>query len=725
MFLKKIFIFIVLMSFTAFPQEWQLMSDWETVFVDWTNPGTLTTVDNPQPDDVNPSTRCGLYTTTTSQWDLIYLDLAEPANFGVNPRYSLKVSAPVTGGRILYKFENADNTNSVTIEKTPIPGQWDELLFDFSNEPQGEFVRMVIFIDFLGTQPGNEWYIDDLRQQVIGGADNEPPTSPANVYVSWAQPTTLQLTWTPSQDNGIVSGYQVSMNGERIRFTRIPTVDVTGLKPETDYSFAILASDQSGNLSESVQFNAATPSASEAVPLSLNLRLGTQTFGPSYWFTDEDRILESSRAIRAMGSNIIKFSLAGSGALVDRLDAEPFKTILDMDFTYYFLWVYGPSDWYNGQTPAEGLAEYNAVYAMSKKLLERYNGTGKLFYIGHWEGDWHLVDDYNRNQNPLPPLKVSGMIDWLNSRQQAIDDVKKDVTNTNVHIYQYTEVNLVVKSIDQGLPSLTTEVLPNTNVDYVSYSSYDAIGSTNYSQIYSNLNRTISFIEKYLPAKEGLPTGRRVFIGEYGYPYGRPGAATSPEDQDRRSRNVMQAGLRLACPFVLYWEMYNNEVQDGVQWGFWMINDRGIKQPVYYTHRDYYARANSLYEKFVMTNNREPDESDMQKLLLQALDDVAAGVRKKTETVPDHFNVRAFPNPFNAQIMIRFVVPVAGKVFVTIHAITGKQVRNLAVETRPGEQTVVWNGLDHTGYACSSGVYIVSVHDARGAVDTLKLTLLK
>ncbi|MBN1480840.1 fibronectin type III domain-containing protein [candidate division KSB1 bacterium] len=725
MLLKNVTFLLLLVGLPVLSQEWQMLSDWETVFVNWDNPGTLVTADNPLPDDVNSSARCGLFTTTPSQWDLLYLDLDEPANFDQNPRYSLKVLAPPSGGKILYKFENAGNTFSVTIEKTPTPGQWDELLFDFSNEPQGEFVRMVIFIDLLGTQAGNEWYLDDLRQQVLGSADNEPPTPPSNVHVSWAQPTTLQLTWTPSQDNGLVSGYQVSMNGKRLRFTRIPTVDVTGLQPETTYSFSIIASDQFGNSSEPVQFEATTTRPSAIIPATLNFRLGTQTFGPSYWFTDEDKILESSRAIRAMGTNIVKFALGGSAPLINRLDAEPYKTILDMDFTYYFLWVYGPSDWFNGQTPAEGRAEYDAVYAMSKKLLERYNGTGKVFYIGHWEGDWHLVDDYNRNQNPLPPLKVSGMIDWLNSRQLAIEDAKKDVTNTDVHIYQYTEVNLVVKSLDSRLPSLTTEVLPNTTVDYVSYSSYDAIGSTSYSQIYSSLNRTISFIEKYLPAKEGLPPGRRVFIGEYGYPYGRPDGATSPEDQDRRSRNVMQAGLRLGCPFVLYWEMYNNEVRDGVQWGFWMINDRGIKQPIYYTHRDYYARANSLYENFVITNNREPDESDMQELLLQALEDVAAGVRKKTETVPDHFDVQAFPNPFNAQTMIRFFVPVAGKAFVTIYAITGKQVRNLEVENRAGEHTVVWDGLDHTGYACSSGVYIVSVHDARGAVDNLKLTLLK
>ncbi len=50
---------------------------------------------------------------------------------------------------------------------------------------------------------------------------------------------------------------------------------------------------------------------------------------------------------------------------------------------------------------------------------------------------------------------------------------------------------------------------------------------------------------------------------------------------DLLARHVMRAGLKWGCPFVLYWEMYNNEVTpDGRQRGFWLIDDHGIKQPV-------------------------------------------------------------------------------------------------------------------------------------------------
>jgi len=73
-----------------------------------------------------------------------------------------------------------------------------------------------------------------------------------------------------------------------------------------------------------------------------------------------------------------------------------------------------------------------------------------------------------------------------------------------------------------------------------------------------------------------------VFIGEYGF----AAQGITPKEQDVRTRQVMRAGLKWGCPFVLYWEMYNNEVgKSGDQTGFWLIDDHNTKQPVYFTHQ--------------------------------------------------------------------------------------------------------------------------------------------
>jgi hypothetical protein len=46
-------------------------------------------------------------------------------------------------------------------------------------------------------------------------------------------------------------------------------------------------------------------------------------------------------------------------------------------------------------------------------------------------------------------------------------------------------------------------------------------------------------------------------------------------------------------PVRLYWEMYNNEVRDGRRRGFWLINDEGRRQQVYFTLQKYYEKRQS------------------------------------------------------------------------------------------------------------------------------------
>jgi hypothetical protein len=73
----------------------------------------------------------------------------------------------------------------------------------------------------------------------------------------------------------------------------------------------------------------------------------------------------------------------------------------------------------------------------------------------------------------------------------------------------------------------------------------------------------------------------------------------------------MRAGLRWGCPFVLYWEMYNNEVTpDGRQRGFWLIDDHGVKQPVYFTHQKFYEQARAYVADFTARKGRVPSREE-------------------------------------------------------------------------------------------------------------------
>ncbi len=150
-------------------QEYDTISNWDAVTPDWyVSTGGSEIVLNPSPGEVNPSERCFRVVSGAGMWDYMLLDLDEAANFDLFPRYRVKVMAPLTGGDVALKFENYNNTFSHEIIKTPVPGQWNDLEFDFSGLTYGDLTRMVIFWDFQGMTTGISWYFDDVLKEIPG-----------------------------------------------------------------------------------------------------------------------------------------------------------------------------------------------------------------------------------------------------------------------------------------------------------------------------------------------------------------------------------------------------------------------------------------------------------------------------------------------------------------------------------------------------------------------------
>jgi hypothetical protein len=61
----------------------------------------------------------------------------------------------------------------------------------------------------------------------------------------------------------------------------------------------------------------------------------------------------------------------------------------------------------------------------------RYNGSGKTFYIGQWEGDWSIRDELNKDAN-ANPKKVQQMIKLLSDKQRGVDDAKRATGHKDV-----------------------------------------------------------------------------------------------------------------------------------------------------------------------------------------------------------------------------------------------------------------------------------------------------
>jgi hypothetical protein len=352
---------------------------------------------------------------------------------------------------------------------------------------------------------------------------------------------------------------------------------------------------------------------------AFNYAVGTQTFGPKYSFTSKPWLIETAQAIREMGASVIKCRLgharergAASEAIRTLRDAaasDPvMREVLDMPFGHYLLWAYSSKD---GRQAASSSSRHEEIYDLTCHLLKTYDGTRKTFYLGHWEGDWEIRGRAGSLEYPTPE-RIANKIRWLNRRQQAVDDAKRDTTHRGVKVFCYAEVNRVLDCM-QGHPGMANEVIPHTQIDFVSYSSYD---TSNRKDLETDVPKALDYIEARLPPKPALK-GKRVWVGEYGYPAFR----FSPAEQAATSRRLMTTALRWGCPFVLYWEMYNNEVDaDGKQRGFWLIDDKGVKQPVYYLHQRFLQWARGYVGEFVRRPKRLPTFEEYRLKAVDFLD---------------------------------------------------------------------------------------------------------
>lgn len=334
-----------------------------------------------------------------------------------------------------------------------------------------------------------------------------------------------------------------------------------------------------------------------------NYILGTQAFNPNYRFTDLEPEMEIAERIWEMGSDMIKFHVK---------DETMIEQIMSRHhFSYVFLW-YRSTPYFkekDGYTAEKAKNDYDAVYEFTKKLLTSFNNSGTAFYIGHWEGDWYFTDNYNTAQKTVNAQITQGMIQWLNTRQKAVDDAKRDTPHKNVYVWNYVEINRPRDAMDFGYDRVVNRVLPFTDVDFVSYSAYDCMDLTT-----DEVKKTIDYIYSNLKAKESVP-GPRVFIGEMG----QPAANCRFDPQYHCSRNITNIAKFLQCDVkhILYWQMYCNEkLEDGSSRGFWLINDKNEKQPLYDCFESILKKAKEYVKSFSEQYGRVPNNAEYRSFLL-------------------------------------------------------------------------------------------------------------
>ena len=116
---------------------------------------------------------------------------------------------------------------------------------------QGDMIRVVAKSNGNPTKPSAHitpiiTYVDKAA------ADKKAPTVPANVKASEIVHTGAKLTWTASEDNVEVAGYNVYLNGEIVNAELITETEynLTGLTANKEYNVTVTAVDAAGNESD-------------------------------------------------------------------------------------------------------------------------------------------------------------------------------------------------------------------------------------------------------------------------------------------------------------------------------------------------------------------------------------------------------------------------------------------------------------------------------------------
>lgn len=323
--------------------------------------------------------------------------------------------------------------------------------------------------------------------------------------------------------------------------------------------------------------------------------LGFTHINPQYGFNGRGCLIEGAERLQELGSKSIKFYLSPNyrcfyapnmqwddySSPVELAQSPSFQTMTDMDFNTFFIGTYIFSQpknyavyWKTALTEEQKQEEYQSLYDLTYYLCTRYAETDKTFILQNWEGDWATMDVPSPATDPDEAV-LQRMIEWTNIRQDAVNNARRDANKAGVRVYHALEVNLAGKAQNGG-KTVTNNVIPYTYCDYYSYSAYDTEMDP---QLFA---ASLDYLK--MKADNNLIPGKsRVFVGEFGLPENEFGA----KKVLKTIKDVTEISREKGIDYVLYWQLYDNEVYDteipqneqtnNNCRGYWLVKPSGAK----------------------------------------------------------------------------------------------------------------------------------------------------
>lgn len=320
--------------------------------------------------------------------------------------------------------------------------------------------------------------------------------------------------------------------------------------------------------------------------------LGSAHVGGRYSFTGQDFLNEGADRLLELGTRVIKvwFQLDASRAYPFNSDWGPpaadlaelarkpyYRSLFEKPFSTYLLVIssfspLGTSQWLDGMTPEEIDGEREHVYKLARHLLTTYAGTGKTFVLQNWEGD-HLLRQGLAGADP-DPVRLQGMIDWWNARQDGVEQARREVGMNGVMVAHAAEVNLLAQAME-GKVTATNDVVPFTRADLYSYSSWD-LGFDR-----RRLTEALDYLEGKAPDSE-LFGKRNVYLGEFGAVKDQLGETVNVR---KRIQGLADTALGWGVRWAVFWQLYCNEPKREYEGrpriadmrGFWLIRPDGSR----------------------------------------------------------------------------------------------------------------------------------------------------
>lgn len=216
--------------------------------------------------------------------------------------------------------------------------------------------------------------------------------------------------------------------------------------------------------------------------------------------------------------------------------------------------------------------EEEEMYQLTRYLLMAYADREVTFVLQNWEGDWMLREYAGApwgEPGGLPDdveVRVATYVRWFTARQRGVSRARaehgRDSPGGLCRVVHAIEVNRVFDTL-LGVPTLCGRVLPEVEVDLISWSAYDGMridahGTGDLAAI--GIWQGVEIIRAHARTLERDGQGRpQVMLGEFGVAENKLSEGKSLEDI---LEGTVAAALAQDVWLLHYWELFCNEPND-------------------------------------------------------------------------------------------------------------------------------------------------------------------